>query len=66
MKRDIKPIVDTYYKYMLCYVDDLLHIGFYPKEDMVALNTIYWLNEGFGPSEQHQGANVEKVKLKDG
>ena len=28
MKRYFKPNGDPYYKYMLCYVDDLLHIGF--------------------------------------
>ena len=51
---------------MLCYVYDLLHIGFKPKEDMDALNMIYWLKEGFGPPDRYLGANVEKVHLKDG
>ena len=51
MKRGFKPNVDSYYNYMLCYVDDLLHIGFNPKEDMDALNIIYWLTEGFGPPD---------------
>ena len=31
MKRDFKPNGDPYYKYMLCYVDDLIHKGFNPK-----------------------------------
>ena len=66
MKRDFKPNGDPYYKYMLCYVDDLLHIGFKPKEDMDALNMIYWLKEGFGPPDRYLGANVEKVQTKDG
>ena len=66
MKRDFKPNEDPYYKYMLCYVDDLLHIGFNPKEDMDALNTIYWLKEVFGPPDRYLGANVEKLQLKDG
>ena len=43
MKQDFKPNGDPYYKYMLYYVDGLLHIGFNPKEDMDALNMIYWL-----------------------
>ena len=43
---------------MLCYVDDLLHIGFNPKEDMDALNIIYQLKENFGPPDQYLGANV--------
>ena len=34
MKRDFKSNGDPYYKYMLCYVDELLHIGFNKKEDM--------------------------------
>ena len=51
---------------MLCYVDELLHISFNPKEDMDALNMIYWLNEGFGSPGQYLGANVEKLQLKDG
>ena len=51
---------------MICYVDDLLHIGFNPKEDMDALNMMYWLKEGFGPPERYMGENVEKVHLKDG
>ena len=31
MNQDFKPNGDSYYKYMLCYVDDLLHIGFNTK-----------------------------------
>ena len=48
MNWDFKPNGYPYYKYMLCYVDDLLHIGFKPKEDMDALNMIYRLKWGFG------------------
>ena len=65
MKRDFNTNGYLYYKYMICYVDDLLQIGFKPKEDMDALNIIYWLNQGFGPPEQYLGANFEKVQLKD-
>ena len=66
MKRDFKTNGDPYYKYILCYVDDLLQIGFKPKEDMDEFNTIYRLKEGFGPPDLYLGANVEKVQLKDG
>ena len=31
MKRDFRPNGDPYYNYMICYVDDLLHICFKPK-----------------------------------
>ena len=41
MKRDFNPNGDPYYKYMLCYFDDLLHIGFNTKEYMDVLNMIY-------------------------
>ena len=63
MKRYFNPNGDPYYKYMLCYVDDLLHIGFNTKEDMDALNMVYRLNEGFGPPDRYLSANVEKVQF---
>ena len=66
MKQDFKPNGDPYYNYMLCYVDDLLHIGFKTKEDINALNMIYWLNESFGPPDRYLGAKIEKVQLKYG
>ena len=66
MKREFKKHVELYYKYMLCYADDLLHIGFNPKEDMDALNMVYWLKDGFGPPERYLGANFEKLQLKYG
>ena len=50
---------------MLCYVDELLHIGFNPKVDMDALNMIYRLNEGFVPPDRYLGANFDKVQLKN-
>ena len=31
MNWGFKPNGDPYYKYMLCYVDYLIHIGFKPK-----------------------------------
>ena len=40
MKREFKPNGDLQYKFMLCYVDDLIHMGFYLKEDIDALNMI--------------------------
>ena len=54
-----------YYKYMICYVDDLLHISFKPKKDMDVLNRIYRLKDGFGPSDLYLGENVENLQLKD-
>ena len=66
MKQEFNPNGDLYYKYMLCYVDDLLHIGFNPKEDMDVLNMIYWLKGSFGPPDRYLGANIEKLQLKYG
>ena len=66
MKQEFKTNGVPYYKYILYYVDDLLQIGFNPKEDMDEFNTIYRLKEGFGPPDLYLGENVEKVQLKDG
>ena len=51
---------------MLCYVDELLHIGFNPKEDMYVLSMIYRLKGGFVPLDRYLGANFENLQLKDG
>ena len=66
MKQDFNPNRIRYYKYMLCYVDDLFHICFNPKEDMDALNIIYRLKEVFVPPDRYLGENVEKLQLKGG
>ena len=47
---------------MLCYIDDFIHIGFKPKEDMV----IYWLKKGWGSPDWYLGVKVEKLQLEDG
>ena len=65
MKRYFKPNGDPYYKYMPCYIDDLIQIGFKTMEDMDKLNMTDWLKEGFGPPDRYLGENVEKVQLKD-
>ena len=51
IKLYFNPNKDPYYKYILCYVDDLIHIGFNPKEDMDALNLIYRLRGIFEPPD---------------
>ena len=61
MKQYFKPNGDPYYKYMLCFVDDLLHIGFNPKEDMDAFNITYQLKEGFGPPDRYLGESIDIV-----
>ena len=64
MKCYFNPNGYPYYKYILCYVDDLLHKGFNPKEDTDTLNIIYRLKEGFGPPDRYLGTNVEKLQLR--
>ena len=66
LKKAVKPNGDEYYKYMLVYVDDVLHLAHDPLEDMKRLNQVYRLKEGFGPPDRYLGANVEKVQLKNG
>ena len=51
MKGGFKTNGNPYYKYMLLYVDELIHICFKPKENMDNLNMIYRLKEGFGPPD---------------
>ena len=66
MKRAFNPNVYPHYNDILFNVDDLLNIGFKPKEYMDALNMVYRLKEGFGPPTRYLGENFEKVQLKDG
>ena len=55
----------AYYKYMLLYVDDVLHLANNAQEDMLKLNQVYRLKEGFGTPDRYIGANVDKVQLED-
>ena len=56
----------AYYKYMLVYVDDVLHLAKDTQEDMWKLNQAYQLREGFGPPYIYLGADIDKVELQDG
>jgi hypothetical protein len=66
LKRAVKPDGFLYYKYMLVYVDDVLHVAHDPKVDMEAINKVYRLKDGAGPPDRYLGANLEKVQLQDG
>ena len=55
-----------YYKYMLVYVDDILHIAENPVDDMKLINSVYRLKEGAGPPNRYLGGSMEKVQLQDG
>ena len=54
-----------YYKYMLVYVDDALHLENDAQEDMLKLKKVYQLKEGFGPQDRYLGANVDKFQIQD-
>ena len=56
----------AYYKYMLAYVNYVLHLTNYVQEYMLELNQSYRLKEVFVPPDIYLGANVDKVQLEDG
>ena len=56
----------AYYKYMLVYVNDVLHPENYSQEYMLKLNQVYLLKEGFGSPYRYLRANVDKVQLENG
>ena len=53
----------VYCKYMLVYVNDVLHLAKDSQEDMFSLNQVYRVKEGFGPPDIYLGATVDKVQL---
>ena len=63
IKRATTENSTDYLKYMLVYVDDVLHIANNAQEDMLKLNRVYQSEEIFGPVDRHIGANVDKVQF---
>ena len=55
----------TYYKYMLVYVNDVLHLVKGAQEDMLKLNQVFILREFLQPLDRYLNLNVDKVQLKD-
>jgi len=51
VQEEYKP----YYKYMLIYVDDVLHIAENPEEDMAKLGQAYRLKDSVGPPDRYLG-----------
>ena len=66
LSKEIRPDGSVGWKYMLVYVDDILHVAYNTKLDMDKLNREYRLKEDSGPPERYLGANIEKVQLQDG
>ena len=44
-KRAVDPSAEEYYKYILVYVEGIIHLAHDPKEDMDVLNFTYILKE---------------------
>ena len=64
MKKDFKESREPYYKYILIYIDDVLHIYAKGKSDMDKIGLVYRLKEGsITPPKRYLGANIEKVQL---
>ncbi len=57
MKGDGTP----YYKMVLIYVDDVLHLSEDPSVDMDKLNKLYRLKDGTGEPDRYLGDNIERV-----
>jgi len=66
IKRATKKDGEPYYKLMLIYVDDVLHIAEHPEEDMAKLGREYRLKDNVGPPDRYLGGNIEKVQTNDG
>ena len=66
IKRKTTDNGTDYYKYMLVYVNDVLHLAKGAQEYMLKINHLYQLKEGFGPPDRFLGANVDKSQLEYG
>ena len=66
IKRTVKYDGTPYYKMMLIYVDDVLHLAEDPKEDMEKLSKLYRLKDGIGEPDRYLGGNIERVQTEDG
>ena len=66
IKRAIKHDGTPYYKMMLIYVDDVLHLAEDPAEDMTKLSKLYRLKDGTGEPDRYLGGNIERVQTDDG
>ena len=66
INRETTENVTDYYKYMLAYVNDVIHLANDAQEYMLNLNQVYQFKEGFGPPYKYLGANFDKIQLEDG
>jgi len=67
LKLDYTNQGEPYYKYILVYVDDVLHLHAKGRSDMGKINDTYRLKDGsIAPPNRYLGANIDKVQLEDG
>ena len=66
IKRSLKKDGTPYYKLILIYVDDVLHLAEDPEVDMGRLNKLYRLKDGTGEPDRYLGGNIERVQTEDG
>jgi len=66
IKRVSKQDGSQYYKLMLIYVDDVLHIAENPEEDIAKLGQEYRLKDSVRPPDRYLGGNIEKGQTEDG
>ena len=60
----MKPSGKYYYKYMLVYVDKIVHLSHDLKKDIYDLNCTYILKEkSIGPPKKCLGYNSKKVHI---
>ena len=55
----------AYYKYMLVYVNGVIHLTNDAQDDILKLNQVNQLKEGFGPPDRYIGNNVDRLQLKE-
>ena len=64
MRPAIKPNGDKYYKYVLCYVDDILAILHEPRKIMDYLSKKYTLKDGsVKEPDTYLGADVSRFTI---
>ena len=66
-KAESKPNGETYYAYLLVYVDDIMAIGTRPRDTLMKLNKYYKIkNDSIGPPDLYLGAKLKRITLEDG
>ena len=66
VKITIGDNVNSYYKYMLLYVDDVLHLSKDTEEDEFKFHQVYRSKEGLGTLDRYICAKIDKFQLEDG